>query len=65
MCNFELFQNKRCNKHLHAKASAQKNVKFNFPFNTCNKEIIFQTSGSFLYPFQALVLFTPTIFAVI
>ena len=55
----------RCHKQLHTKASAQKDAQLNSHFNTCNKEIMFKVSGSFLYPFQVLVLLTPTIFAVI
>ena len=58
-----MFQNKRCNKHMHTKA--QKDAQLNSSFNKCNKEIMFKDNGSFLYPFQVLVLFTPMTFAVI
>ena len=57
----KMFQNKRCNKHLHTKDSAQKDVKSNSPFTRNNKEINFKASSSFLYSFHVLVLFTPTI----
>ena len=55
----KMFQNERCNKQLHTKASAQKYAKLNSPFNRCNKKIIFKASGSFLYPFQSLGPFIP------